>query len=450
MNFATIHTTAGLQAMYDADQASVAVSLTHMAVGDGGGAPVTPDEAQVALVGEVYRATINRIFKPDAQGAPARFSAELVVPATEGGFVMREVGVFTDDGTLFAVGNLPETYKPEVAEGSYADTLVRVEFEATNADTVTLILDPNVTMATQNWVVTNMTAATIIPGGTTQQVLTKASNADGDYVWADPTDANIVVNTVEEDQVLADAQTVVNLSIVTTFGLAVYIDGKRLSQGIEADEWQPDPVDETVLTLGQSYTAGTEIILVQNEPAANFPAALLRDANLADVPDKPLARDNLGVPSLTDLQNAVPAGAVMYFARATAPSGWLIADGRAVSRTTYSGLFNAVGTLFGAGNGVDTFNLPDLRGEFLRGHDQGRGVDDGRALGTAQGAATNRVSALRIAGETNISDTIPGDGSWSAGLDVGEAGNPPVPMQARTTGDETRPRNVALLACIKA
>jgi len=72
---------------------------------------------------------------------------------------------------------------------------------------------------------------------------------------------------------------------------------------------------------------------------------------------------------------AVPAGAVEYFARQTAPTGWIKADGSVVSRTQYADLFAAVGTVFGTGDGSTTFNLPDLRGEFIRGYDDGRGID---------------------------------------------------------------------------
>jgi microcystin-dependent protein len=77
-------------------------------------------------------------------------------------------------------------------------------------------------------------------------------------------------------------------------------------------------------------------------------------------------------------------GAVMAFARSTAPSGWLKANGAAISRTAYSALFAAIGTTYGAGDGSTTFNIPDARGEFIRGLDDGRGVDSGRIIGSAQ------------------------------------------------------------------
>src|SRR6478736_3109040 len=75
---------------------------------------------------------------------------------------------------------------------------------------------------------------------------------------------------------------------------------------------------------------------------------------------------------------------VAYFASSTAPTGWLKANGAAISRTTYAKLFAAIGSTYGAGDGSTTFNLPDLRGEFLRALDDGRGVDTSRALGSAQ------------------------------------------------------------------
>jgi microcystin-dependent protein len=86
----------------------------------------------------------------------------------------------------------------------------------------------------------------------------------------------------------------------------------------------------------------------------------------------------------TALASGVPAGAVMHFAMITPPTGWLKANGTAVSRTTYAALFAAIGTTFGVGDGSTTFGLPDLRGEFVRGFDDGRTVDNGRVFGSAQ------------------------------------------------------------------
>lgn len=93
------------------------------------------------------------------------------------------------------------------------------------------------------------------------------------------------------------------------------------------------------------------------------------------------------------LGTGVPAGTIISSASKTIPTGYLYCNGQAVSRTTYANLYKAIGTSFGAGNGSTTFNVPDLRGMFLRGWDNGRGVDSGRAWGSRQEDATQKISA---------------------------------------------------------
>lgn len=164
----------------------------------------------------------------------------------------------------------------------------------------------------------------------------------------------------------------------------------------------------------------------------------------------------------------LPAGAYGLFFMATAPSGWLKANGQAVSRTTYAALFAAIGTAYGAGDGSTTFNLPDMRGEFARAWDDSRGVDAGRAIGTSQAAAmlnhthTGTTSAdgahnhnatiASGAGATATFQTTSGTATTNSSL-IAATGTH---THTVTTGDpsagggtETRPRNIALLACIK-
>jgi len=159
----------------------------------------------------------------------------------------------------------------------------------------------------------------------------------------------------------------------------------------------------------------------------------------------PLASPALtGAPTLNgNPLGSTPAGAVFHFAMSTVPVGYLECNGAAVSRATYSTLFSAIGVVFGAGDGTTTFNLPELRGEFIRNWDDGRGIDTGRTFGSAQlsdiaphthpittyhGTGTdglNHVSSYAVVGATDISATN------------------------ASTGTETRPRNIALLVCIK-
>ena len=149
--------------------------------------------------------------------------------------------------------------------------------------------------------------------------------------------------------------------------------------------------------------------------------------------------------SLPTLGLSVPAGSVIAFAGSTAPTGYLQADGSAISRTTYVDLFAAIGTTYGVGDGATTFNLPDLRGEFVRGWDDGRGADDGRGFGTFQ------TDELRSHAHTGPSGPAGSDANKTGGgqrtSDTGQYETNYFPVTANT---ETRPRNVALLYCIKS
>jgi len=139
-------------------------------------------------------------------------------------------------------------------------------------------------------------------------------------------------------------------------------------------------------------------------------------------------------------------GSILFFARNTAPTGWLKANGAAVSRTSYAALFAAIGTTFGVGNGSTTFNLPDLRGEFLRGWDDGRGIDSGRGFGSAQAGEIQAHTHEKAAVYGNPATTFSDSSVWSR---VGTADQTSSIRTGSTGGTETRPRNIALLACIK-
>lgn len=154
----------------------------------------------------------------------------------------------------------------------------------------------------------------------------------------------------------------------------------------------------------------------------------------------------------------VPAGSVIYTAQSTAPTGYLKANGAAVSRTAYAALFGAIGTVFGAGDGSTTFNLPDLRGEFLRAWDDSRGVDSGRVFGSAQ--ASQNLSHAHAVTDPGHSHSQSGESGFTTGASSGDvrgvfdynkqtgASGTGISIQS-SGGTEARPRNIALLACIK-
>ena len=148
---------------------------------------------------------------------------------------------------------------------------------------------------------------------------------------------------------------------------------------------------------------------------------------------------------------AMPAGSVIWHASDTAPTGYIKANGATVSRTTYADLFAAIGTTFGVGDGSTTFQIPDLRGEFIRGWDDSRGVDSGRSFGSAQ--ADELGSHYHIEGMGCNTATTGRYGNTATGVSryVHTSGGTDTdgPNTSSTGGAETRPRNIAMLACIK-
>ena len=168
----------------------------------------------------------------------------------------------------------------------------------------------------------------------------------------------------------------------------------------------------------------------------------------------------------------VPSGSVFCMAVATVPSGYLECNGAAVSRTTYAALFAIIGTAYGTGNGSSTFNLPDLRGEFVRGFDNGRGVDNGRSIASSQssqfGQHNHNVSAsssssvtdpghkhnlnfnmgsiISSGGAFGLKDSGTADRMFTATTGISVSTSTSI---GNTGGSETRPRNVALMYIIK-
>ncbi|CQD62862.1 tail fiber protein [Yersinia enterocolitica] len=126
------------------------LQITHMAVGDGGGALPIPNPAQTQLVGEKRRAALNSLSIDEANSS--QIIAEQVIPETDGGWWIREIGLFDKDGVLIAIANCPETYKPQLQEGSGRTQTVRMVLIVSSTDAITLKIDPSVVLATRKYV----------------------------------------------------------------------------------------------------------------------------------------------------------------------------------------------------------------------------------------------------------------------------------------------------------
>ena len=159
-----------------------------------------------------------------------------------------------------------------------------------------------------------------------------------------------------------------------------------------------------------------------------------------------LASNSVTTAKLTsEITNSlVPSGAVMAFAMNGAPTGWLAANGSAVSRTTYSALWTALGTTsspYGQGDGSTTFNLPDLRGYFVRG--SGTNSDN-----TASGTFGAKQADDFKAHTHNTIQTIDQNGGFDSGAGRARYGGSAT-ASSSAGGTETRPKNIAMLYCIK-
>ena len=196
-----------------------------------------------------------------------------------------------------------------------------------------------------------------------------------------------------------------------------------------------------------------------------------------------LQTDGSGNLSFSIVQG-VPSGSVFCMAVATVPSGYFECNGQAVSRTTYSALFAIIGTAYGAGNGSSTFNIPDLRGEFVRGFDNGKGTDSGRSIATSQSAQNaSHNHSISLSGTTStksltgnirkISEGFNANGSASGVFTKTQDGTNSITESASTSpvggvdfdgshnhtfsasgtsgsqGGEARPRNIAMMYIIK-
>lgn len=531
------------------------LQISRMAVGDGNGNLPTPNRLQTALVNETYRADLNEL-KPDPANA-SQIIAEMVIPETEGGYWLREMGLYDVAGDLIAISNCPPSYKPQMAEGSGRTQVLRMVLVVSSTGAVQLKIDPSVVLATRDFVTTTVanelakldlknsvlvaTTANLaalsglltvdgvaLTAGARVLVKDQAIAKDnGIYLaaagsWARAADADLsaevtpsLLVAVEQGSVNADTvwQLTSNGPIVLgttalTFELCaaptaspadaesginnvrrmtplrVHEAMRRYGLGATAsslaDTTDLDALNVTGFyramagALGLPPGAVTGYAIHQNRVSGGQAfQKFVADGTLREFTR---VRSSGGVWSVwaeiwhtgnlipTEL---APPGALQFFARQTPPTGWLKANGAAVSRTAYAALFAAIGTFYGAGDGSTTFNLPDRRGEFLRGWDDGRGIDPGRVFGSTQrgtlygfdtGTAAVYAAATSGSGDlASVQDDMGADPYATADYPQGRlvtlssssTAALPGTAGAQAGSGITRPRNVADLVCIK-
>ncbi|MFB9996443.1 phage tail protein [Providencia rustigianii] len=186
MKYFALLTTYGEKVLAEATALGTKIELTHMSVGDGGGSLPAPDTKQTKLINERRKAAINTLFIDPVN--PNQIIAEQVIPENEGGWWIREIGLFDKSGALVAIANCPETYKPLLVEGSGRTQTIRVVLIVSHTESVTLKIDPTVVLATRKYVddaievldkrISSLTASDVDAVPVTRKVNNKQLNVD--------------------------------------------------------------------------------------------------------------------------------------------------------------------------------------------------------------------------------------------------------------------------------
>ncbi|EPU4334612.1 phage tail protein [Escherichia coli] len=419
--FYTLLTDIGAAKLASAAALGVPLKITHMAVGDGGGVLPTPDAKQTALVNEKRRAALNMLYI-DPQNS-SQIIAEQVIPENEGGWWIREVGLFDESGALIAVGNCPESYKPKLAEGSGRTQTVRMVLITSSTDNIILKIDPAVVLATRKYVDDKVLELKLYVDDQmrnhiaaqdphTQYAQKHNPTFTGEPKAPTPAAGNNTTRIATTEFVQAAITALINgapatLDTLKEIAAAINNDPKfsttinnalALKAPLSSPALTGTPTAPTAAqSVNNTQIATTAFVksaiagMVGSAPAAldtlnELAAALGNDPNFATTMLNALAGKQPLDNTLTNLSgkdvaglltylglgegSALPVGVPVPWPSATPPTGWLKCNGAAFSAEEYPELAKA----------YPTNKLPDLRGEFIRGWDDGRGVDAGRAL----------------------------------------------------------------------
>ncbi|HGA2725039.1 TPA: phage tail protein [Enterobacter hormaechei] len=496
--FYTLLTDIGAAKLASAAALGVPLKITQMAVGDGGGVLPTPSAQQTKLVSEKRRADLNMLYI-DPQNS-SQIIAEQVIPETEGGWWIREVGLFDETGALIAVGNCPESYKPQLAEGSGRTQTVRMVLITSSTDNITLKIDPSVVLATRKYVddkvlelkvyVDELMAEHLAAADPHAQYAPKASPtftgtpkaptaAAGNNTTQLATTAFVqaaliaLVNGAPATlDTLKEIATAINNdpNFSTTINNALALKAPLASPALTGTPTAPTAAQ----TVNNTQIATTAFVksalaaLVGSSPAAldtlnELAAALGNDPNFATTMTNALAGKQPLDSTLTTLSGKTADGIIEYLrlgAGAPAigiPFFW---PSSAMPNTVMDEWADMVFLKFnGATFSASTYpklalvfpglTLTESRGEFIRIWDDGRGVDRGRGLLSTQSGMTesHTHAPLGVVVSDNNSTGTTCHGIPASQLNINAKA---VSQTTSYGGSETRPRNIAFNFLVRA
>ena len=476
-DYYTLLTNAGIAYETACKAAGLPIKLTQISVGDGGGAVYNPAATATALKREVWRGPLNALFQDEKN--PSWLLAEVTIPPDVGGWYVREAGLWTDTGILYAIVKYPESFKPVLAtSGSGKEFYIRSIFETSNASLVTLLIDDTVVKATRAWVMSYLAEElgkldgkqSVRVAASTNIVLNGAQQIDGVAVIAG--DRVLLANqTLAKDNglwIVANGDWVratdANSSAKVTPGLTVMVE-----EGTANGDSLWHLTTNAPITLGTTALTFKMLAGRTGIVAGTYKSLTVDEYGRATAGANPETLAGFGikdsytkaeVEALIAKASALPVGSIVAFPVDAPPPGFLELDNSVKSSATYPDLSAYLGGKFNKGDeGVGNFRLPEARGEFLRGWDHGRGVDAGRQIGTVQLDAMQRltgaISAADSTGMGQILNGVYGGSKSGVSKGVNAAADAYTSIdfdnarQARTA-TENRPRNISVMWCIKA
>ncbi len=467
-DYYTLLTNAGIAYETACKAAGTPIKLTQISVGDGNGAVYNPAATATALKREVWRGPLNALFQDEKN--PSWLLAEVTIPPDVGGWYVREAGLWTDTGILYAIVKYPESFKPVLAtSGSGKEFYIRSIFETSNASLVTLLIDDTVVKATRAWVMNYLAE--------------ELGKLDGKQSVRVAATGNVVMNSAQQidgvavvagDRVLLPSQTLAkdnglwivangdwvratdaNTSAKVTPGLTVMVE-----EGVANGDSLWHLTTNAPITLGTTALQFKMLAGRTGIAAGTYKSLTVDEYGRATAGANPETLAGFGikdsytkaeVEALIAKASALPVGSIVAFPVDAPPPGFLELDNSVKSSATYPDLSAYLGGKFNKGDeGVGNFRLPEARGEFLRGWDHGRGVDAGRGLGSWQADdnkshahTVTRMQAFANASGSNPSAVVVDNGNTAVMTNFAAGFN-------SSGGAEARPRNIAVMWCIKA